>query len=55
MATEAAQLECKESTQRKKERENRKPQILLTHTGLLMEGKKRSPPRNWIYKTAAYC
>jgi hypothetical protein len=31
MATEAAWLECKESTGRKRE-------TLLTHTGLLMEG-----------------
>jgi hypothetical protein len=37
MATEAAWLERKESTGRK-ERENRKRNTLLTHTGLLMEG-----------------
>jgi hypothetical protein len=36
MATEAARLECKESTGRKVE--NRKRKTLLTHTGLLMEG-----------------
>jgi len=38
MATEAARLECKESTGRK-EKTGRK--TLLTHTGLLMEGVER--------------
>jgi len=40
MATEAAWLECKESTGRKEktERANRKRKTHLTHTGLLMEG-----------------
>jgi hypothetical protein len=40
MATEAAGLECKESTGRKEktERANRKRKTHLTHTGLLMEG-----------------
>jgi len=40
MATEAARLECKESTGRKEktERANRKRKTHLTHTGLLMEG-----------------
>jgi hypothetical protein len=37
MATEAARLECKESTGRKK-REKRKTHLTLT--GLLMEGAK---------------
>jgi hypothetical protein len=43
MATEAAWLECKESTGRKEktERANRKRKIHLTHTGLLMEGLSR--------------
>ena len=40
MATEAAWLECKESTggKEKTERANRKRKTHLTHTGLLMEG-----------------
>jgi steroid delta-isomerase-like uncharacterized protein len=40
MATEAAWLECKESTGRKEktEKANRKRKTHLTHTGLLMEG-----------------
>jgi len=36
MATEAAQLECKESTGRKEKKTKKKTH--LTHTGLLMEG-----------------
>jgi hypothetical protein len=35
MATEAARLERKESTERKREKEKK---THLTHTGLLMEG-----------------
>jgi molybdopterin-binding protein len=40
MPTEAARLECKESTGRKEKRErgNRKRKTSLNHTGLLMEG-----------------
>jgi hypothetical protein len=43
MATEAAWLECKESTGRKEktEKANRKRKTHLTHTGLLMEGVGR--------------
>jgi hypothetical protein len=48
MATEAAWLECKESTGRKEktERANRKRKTHLTHTGLLMEGV-------WLARTSS--
>jgi hypothetical protein len=51
MATEAAWLECKESTGRKEktERANRKRKTHLTHTGLLMEGLKDLSARRVIY------